>query len=95
MVLTFSFGVCLLWYCFFNVRIDVSCLCIWRMIRKWGMVRDEFAGNGNRGGCAFDMEEGAGNGDKRKKRMKKEKNPVINLHTLVFFVILYHVNLKG
>ena len=47
------------------------------------------------GGCAFDMEEGAGNGDKRKKRMKKEKNPVINLHTLVFFVILYHVNLKG
>ena len=34
------------------------------------------------------MEEGAGHGDKRKKRMKKEKNPVINLHTLVFFVIL-------
>ena len=51
------------------------------------MVRDEFAGNGNKGGCAFDMEEGAGNGDKRKKRMKKEKNPVINLHALVFFVI--------
>lgn len=46
-------------------------------------------------GVIFDMEEGAGNGDKRKKRMKKEKNPVINLHTLVFFVILYHVNLKG
>ena len=69
-----------LFQCFYNIsRIDVSCLCIWRMSRKLGMVRDEFAGNG----------------DKRKKRMKKEKNPVINLHTLVFFVILYHVNLKG
>lgn len=34
-------------------RIDVSCLCIWRMSRKWGMVRDEFAGNGNKKRVCF------------------------------------------